>query len=273
MESLKMQRDSSLKTILVATILCVVCSVLVSTTAIKLKPLHVLNAKRDIQKKLLLTADLIPHSQVSQEEQERIFNQFVEQKIIDLKSGREVSWEKEKTQSFDAVKAAKDPQLGEHIAPGKDLGKIRRRSKYGKVYLIKREGKLRQMVLPVYGKGLWSTLYGFISLGADLQTVQGLSFYAHGETPGLGGEVDNPNWKAQWKGKRALDDSFQIILDVLKGRVNPQNPQASSQVDGLTGATITSNGVEALIHYWLGQEGYGPYLATVKQNLREEKRP
>ncbi len=257
-----MQQDSPLKTIVVAALLCVVCSVLVSTAAVKLKPIQTLNAKLDVQKKLLLTAGLLDNPRAKAEEVSKAF-EAVEIKIVDLQSGDEVTadWDIE---SFDALKAAKDPRLGLIIAPEKDLAQIKRRSKYAKVYLVRRDGELDQLVLPIRGKGLWSTLYGFIALEKDTRTVRGFGFYAHGETPGLGGEVDNPNWKAQWKGKLVLDETFKTAINVIKGRVDPNHSQAQYQIDGLSGATITSNGVEALVHYWLGEEGFGPYLAKVR---------
>ena len=60
-------------------------------------------------------------------------------------------------------------------------------------------GALDLVVLPVHGLGLWSILYGFVALDADLETIRGLTYYEHKETPGLGGEVDNPRWKSLWK--------------------------------------------------------------------------
>ena len=119
-------------------------------------------------------------------------------------------------------------------------------------------------VLPINGKGLWSTLYGFIALAADTRTVKGIGFYEHAETPGLGGEVDNPNWKASWAGKTAMDENFKPIIRLVKGAVNPSSPTASSEIDGLSGATITAVGVTGLVQYWLGEDGFGPYLAQFR---------
>jgi len=127
------------------------------------------------------------------------------------------------------------------------------------------DGRLRQVVLPVYGKGLWSTMYGFVSLADDLTTVKGFAFYEHGETPGLGGEIDNPAWKKQWPGKKIYDESGQIRIEVLKGTVDREAPDAVYQADGLAGATLTARGVGNLLRYWLGEDGYQPFLETLKQ--------
>jgi Na+-transporting NADH:ubiquinone oxidoreductase subunit C len=124
---------------------------------------------------------------------------------------------------------------------------------------------LQQVILPVYGKGLWSTMYGFISLDADMTTVVGFAFYEHGETPGLGGEIDNPNWKNLWPGKRIYDDQGKTRIEVVKGTVDRGSANAIYQVDGLSGATLTARGVGNLLQYWMGQNGYRPLLAKLKQ--------
>ena len=116
------------------------------------------------------------------------------------------------------------------------------------------------MILPVHGKGLWSTLYGYLALDSDLTTINGFAFYEHGETPGLGGEVDNPRWKAQWIGKKAFDQEGNIKIKVLKGKVNPKSSDLQHEIDGLAGATITARGVDSLLRYWLGESGFKPLL-------------
>ena len=142
---------------------------------------------------------------------------------------------------------------------------IKNRSKYALVYIaIDEEGLLQQMILPVHGKGLWSTLYGFLALDSDMTTINGFAFYEHGETPGLGGEVDNPRWKAQWIGKKAFDKNWNIGIEVLKGKVIPNDPKFQYRVDGLSGATITSRGVRDLLRYWLGENGFKPYLDRLR---------
>ena len=215
-----MGNDTIKKTLLVATLLCVVCSALVSLAAVYLRPLQEKNRRLDIKKKLLLTAGLIENDKIGEEQIQRFFagrggeNISVEVMIIDLSTGRENP--ELNRDKFNQQKAAKDAVLGKKIDPSKDLAKIKRRSRYAKVYLVKKNGQLDQIVLPIKGKGLWSTLYGFIALERDTRTVRGLSFYQHGETPGLGGEVDNPNWKAKWRGKIVYDENFNPIIDLVK---------------------------------------------------------
>ena len=103
------------------------------------------------------------------------------------------------------------------------------------VYLVRENSQLKTIVIPVHGKGLFSTLYGFIALEADLQTIVGLNFYEHGETPGLGGEIENPLWLSKWPGKKALDASGEPIIKLVKDGADSNN-----EVDALSGATWTS---------------------------------
>ena len=83
---------------------------------------------------------------------------------------------------------------------------------------ISEAGDLEMVMVPIEGNGLWSTLYGFLALDADTRTVVGITFYEHKETPGLGGEVDNPRWKALWPGRKAfLDEGYAPKIEVIKG--------------------------------------------------------
>jgi Na+-transporting NADH:ubiquinone oxidoreductase subunit C len=255
-----MQNDSTAKTIIVAVALCVVCSVIVSTAAVKLRDKQAENASLDVKKNLLLAAGMIDNPKASKSE---ILGAFgaVESKVIDLKTGKILDMDPEQ---FDNSKARKDPRYREVIAGKSDIAKIKYRSKLAKVYLVRSGGRIDQVVLPIYGKGLWSTMYGFLSLKGDTRTVQGIGFYSHGETPGLGGEIDNPSWKASWGGKKLLDGTYKPVLDIVKGSVDPASASAERQIDGLSGATITSQGVESTINYWLGENGYGPFLAILR---------
>lgn len=258
-----MQNDSAVKTLTVAGILCIFCSVLVSTAAVKLKPLQEFNKKLDIKKNLLLSAGLIENSSAGKEEVEEAFK-VVETKVIDISTGDYVEMNPE---NFDQMAAASDPKQNKTIDPADDYGKIKRREKLSKVYFIKEGGEIKNIVLPVYGKGLWSTMYGFLVLEKDTTTVAGIGFYQHGETPGLGGEIDNPKWKSSWKGKKIYKNDVPE-LHVIKGTVTAQTPNNEYKIDGLAGATLTSNGVTGMIRYWLGENGFAPFLEKFKKRMK-----
>ena len=260
-----MQRETAIGTLTVAALLCLVCSLLVSTAAVALRPFQISNREFEKKRNILAAAGIVTARDA--ETVDKAF-QHIETRIVDLATGKYVGPETIDPTTYDQVAAARDAQLSVAIPAAKDLGNIKRREKYSFVYLVRDDqGMVSQIVFPVSGMGLWSTLYGFLAVDRDVKTVRGLTFYAHRETPGLGGEVDNPNWKSQWQGKLLFDDSGDIKIRVLKGSVDPSSSQSIYQVDGLSGATITSRGVNNLLHYWLGDHGYGPYLKELRAEI------
>lgn len=252
-----MANDSIGKTITVAVLLCIVCSVLVSTAAVKLKPLQDRNKALSTKANILIAADLMSAAGNVDE----LFKK-IEVRYVNLSSGRYD--ETVDPKKYNRKKYLKDSRLSWVIPKSKDLAKIGRRVKTAPVYLVKEEGKLKTIILPIHGKGLWSTMYAFLALEGDANTVKGYTFYDHGETPGLGGEVDNPLWQKQWVGKKLFDQDWTLAIDILKGKVNLERPEAIHQADGLSGATLTTLGVENLMHYWLGEDGFGNYLAWIR---------
>lgn len=258
-----MSADSVKKTFLVAFLLCLVCSFLVSSATVVLHTRQQINKEMDIKKNLLMAAGLMQTTETPATEINRIYAK-VEPRLIDLASGEFVSTID--PNSFNAKKAANDPASQYVIPQGKDLARLKIRSQQALVYLVRDGNTISQLVLPVHGKGLYSTLYGFLALANDTKTVTGFAFYDQGETPGLGGEVTNPKWKAQWPGKIVFDSLWQPIIHLVKGGVNPADPNSAHQVDALSGATMTSRGVENLLHYWLGDNGYGPFLEKFRSS-------
>lgn len=257
-------RNDAVKTLVVATVLCVVCSVMVSSMAVLLKPAQEANKKLDVKKNLLLASGLIKEP-VTEQEINEAYSQ-IQTDIVDLSTGEVVQGIN--PEDFNQEAARKDPEKNKQIAPGQDIAGLKTRAQYAPVYKYVKDGKIQMLILPVKGKGLWSTLYGFLALDSDLRTIRGLGFYAHGETPGLGGEVDNPKWKALWDGKKAFDPNYdEVKIRVVKGSVDSGTPEAEYKVDGLSGATITSNGVTYLLQYWLDQDGFGPYLAKLRNDM------
>ena len=166
--------------------------------------------------------------------------------------------------TFDQRKAANDPLYRVNLDRDQDVAQIGGRSKYANVYLVNKENQLDKIILPVSGYGLWSTMHGFVALSSDATTVSGITFYEHAETPGLGGEIDNPRWQKSWQGKKISDAQGQPALKVIKGQVDLAASDARYKIDGLAGATLTSIGVSNLIQFWMGKDGFGPYLQKVR---------
>ncbi|RIZ69594.1 MAG: Na(+)-translocating NADH-quinone reductase subunit C [Methylococcales bacterium] len=270
---LALGNDSLEKTIAIAVSLCLVCAVLVSFAAVALKPLQVDNKAADMKKNILDVAGLLEEGA----DINAAFSDKIEAKLVDLETGDYV--EGINADEYDQRKAAKDPAQSILIPKDKDIAHIRVKAKYAKVFLVKEAGAVKSIILPINGYGLWSTLYGFLSLDADGQTVQSINFYDQQETPGLGGEVVNPNWRALWKGKKVYAESDQPSLEkgligeadigepalsLIKGSVDNTKPGSQYQVDGLAGATLTSTGVTNLVRYWTSNEGFAPYLKKVR---------
>jgi Na+-transporting NADH:ubiquinone oxidoreductase subunit C len=255
---LALHNDSLEKTIAIALSLCLFCAVLVAFAAVALKPLQFDNKELDMKKNILDVAGLLE----ADIDIDKAFNEQIEPKLVDIETGDYV--ENMDVAAYDQRKAAKDPAQSIAIPADKDIAHIRAKAKIAKVYLVKKGDDIQSIILPVNGYGLWSTLYGFISLAADGQTVQSINFYDQAETPGLGGEVVNPNWRALWNGKKVYSESGEPALGLIKGVVDKNRPGSEYQVDGLAGATLTSNGVSNLIKYWMGKEGFAPYLNKVR---------
>lgn len=270
---LAMGNDSLEKTIAIAVALCLVCSVLVSFGAVALKPLQAYNKNLDMKKNILEVAGLMEEDT----DIDAAFAERIEAKIVNLETGDYV--ENINVDEYDQRKATKDPAQSVPIPKEKDIAHVRAKAKLVKVFLVKEGADIKSIILPVSGYGLWSTLYGFLSLDADGQTVQSINFYDQAETPGLGGEVVNPKWRALWKGKKVYAETEQHSMDkgtieeadigepalaVIKGSVDTERPGSEYQVDGLAGATLTSAGVTNLIRYWMGKEGFARYLSKVR---------
>lgn len=255
------KRETTSRTLLVALAVSLVSSVFVAGAAVSLKPVQIENRQLDKQRSILSIAGLA-ESRLSAREVKDLFSSRIKARVVDLQTGEFT--DAHDAASFDPLKAARDPALSTALPGAQDIALIKRRERFTTVYMVEKDGALDTLILPVRGYGLWSTLHGFMAVKGDLNTVVGFGFYQHAETPGLGGEVDNPNWKALWPGKALFDDNGKPVIRIVKGGVDPASPDAVHQVDALAGATLTSNGVDKLLQFWLGEQGFGPFLARLR---------
>jgi Na+-transporting NADH:ubiquinone oxidoreductase subunit C len=243
-----------------ATAVCFVCALVVATSAVGLKERQLENQLLDRQKKVLVVAGLMKEGErLDREEVATRFEASIQPNVVDLRTGNYD--ESIDPAQFDQRKASKDPATS--MAAPANAAKVARLPHKALVYQVVRGGEIDSVILPIEGKGLWSTLYGYLALDTDTTTIRGITFYQHGETPGLGGEVDNPRWKARWPGRKAFDDEWSPAISVKKGTAGSPEDDPY-QVDGLTGATITSRGVSHLVRFWIGDDGFGPYLAQLR---------
>ena len=244
------KKESLGKTIGVVVAVCLVCSIVVSGAAVGLRSLQQTNAALD-KKSNILTAAGLYEMGMSNSVIESTYSERVEQRFVNLDQGTFVE---APSQGYDMYKAAKVNELSTKVE-GSNVG-FQRRPNVASVYLVRDEaGDVSRIILPVHGSGLWDLMYGFLAVDADGQTVRELIYYQQKETPGLGGEVQNPAWQAKWDGKE-LFEGGDVAIRVVKN-ANPSNPHT---IDALSGATLTSNGVENTIRYWVGEQGFGQFL-------------
>lgn len=255
-------RESPRYTLAFAAVICVVCALLVSVASVALQPRQERQQQLYLRKNVLIAAGLVaPGAAVGDAEVQRLFDARIEERLVDLAAGALVPREKLDPAAYDARRARADPQQS-HVAPDNRAG-IRRVANYQPLYLVKKDSRIDQLVMPIEGLGMWGTLYGFISIDADGNTVRGLTYYEQKETPGLGGEVGNPKWQALWRGRSVYDAKWHPSLTVIKG--NAGTPEADPlHIDGLSGATVTSNAVTSLMRFWFSEHGYGPFLTALR---------
>lgn len=259
---LAIPNDNPWKTVGVAVVLCLVCSVVVAATAVGLRETQDANRRLEIRRNILEVAGLMrPDADIDE-----LFQQ-IEPRIVDFRTGSFSDAVDHKV--FDQRAAVRDPAMSDAVPRDQDIAAIRRRSHFATVYLVKDDkGGTSTVILPVHGYGLWSTLYGYLAVRPDGREVVGLQFYEHAETPGLGGEVDNPRWRGQWPGRLLFDEEGKLRIEVAKGTA-ATGPEGKHQVDGLAGATLTSRGVNNLVRFWAGENGFGPFLKNLQQELAD----
>ncbi|MBL4831723.1 MAG: Na(+)-translocating NADH-quinone reductase subunit C [Aliivibrio sp.] len=247
--------DSIKKTLSVVVGLSLVCSIIVSTAAVVLRPMQQANAVLDKQKNIVAVAGFTTNSP---EEIQTLFAEKIEARMVNLNTGEFVDGDASK---FDQRKAAKIPSDSIKLSGDQDIATIIRRSNTALIYLVKEGDTTTKIILPVHGAGLWSMMYAFLAIETDGNTISGITYYEQGETPGLGGEVENPKWRSQFAGKKLFDANGKPAIKIVKGGA-PAGSESS--VDGLSGATLTANGVQHTFDFWLSDMGFGPFLAKVR---------
>lgn len=255
-------KDSFGRTIFIVVGLCFICSVLVSTAAVLLRPTQIENKLLDKQKYILAAAGLTNKADepISKAEVLATYDKFVEARLVDLKTG---DWVEGDADRFDADKAARD--VKQSFKPVNDIASVKRVANTAVVYLVKdRYGAIDSIILPIKGYGLWSTMYAFLAVEPDLNTIRSLVYYSFtgsGETPGLGGEVQNPRWMAKWPGKKLYNEQGELAIKVTK---LPAVAASVHGVDTLSGASLTGKGVQNSLDFWLGEEGFAPFIEKMR---------
>jgi Na+-transporting NADH:ubiquinone oxidoreductase subunit C len=239
---------------------CLFCSLGVSAAAILLEARQAVNAEVAQQEKILDVAGLLgPGGDLTAEEVQQLFESRLIPVLVDFETGELVAdVDGVSPADFDMMKAAKAANV---VAETNDA-KVRFQPRIGKLYYqVDESGEVKKLIIPIEGYGLWGFLFGYLALEADGETISGITYYSHKETPGLGGEVDNPKWKGLWKGKKAFAPGKpEVAVQVVK------NAGGEFEIDSLSGATITSRGVTYMMQFWLGDRGFGKFLQKVRES-------
>ena len=255
-----MAEENAAKPFYSVLVLAFVCSALVAAAAVGLRPQQEANQVLDGKKNILYAAGLYQEGQTI----EQMFAP-IETKVVELATGTFVPETTISPESYQQLKAALSDDTGRKLSEEEDIARLRRLEKYSLVYLVKDGETIKQIILPVRGKGLWSTMYAYVALDGDLTTIRGVSFYKHGETPGLGGEIENRSWQKGWQGKEVYNDRGEMELQFAKGQAADTKEAELHQIDGLSGATLTTKGVDKLMEFWFGEHGFKPFFAQLKK--------
>ena len=262
MAKLTLDKDSPLRALLVVLVTAVVCSSIVSASVVLLRPVQLNNKLLEQSQNIMRLSGQLPEQKPDDETVLELFKSL-DARVVDVD---ETSLETEfDPYTFDERKAAGDPELSVAIPSGEDVASLGRRSRFKTVYLVWEDGTLERVILPIRGAGMWSMIYGYLALESDFNTIAGATFYEQNETPGLGDQITQDYWLNQWTGKQLFDPAGEMLFHVAEGPVTPDSAAADFQVDALTGATVTANAVTALVQYWLGPNGYGPLLRTMRE--------
>ena len=254
------ERESTLRTLAVAGGVAVFCSLLVSSVVHWLRPIQIAYSSVTQHRAVLVAAGLIqPNDELGDRE---IGGRFLalEPRLVDLATGRFINADASVVGRYDYRLASQDPGQSEAIDAGADIASLSRRPKTMPVYLVQEGDEVQAVVLPVYGKGMWSTIHGYVTLEDDLRTIARVWFYEHGETPGIGDRIENADWLASWEGKQAYGADGSVTLRVGGSGDVPE----ASRVDAITGATVTVTALGRIVRYWLGADGYGPFVERLR---------
>lgn len=254
-------KDSVTGTMVFIMVLSLLCSFMITGTAEVLKE-RKLAKKRDEVKRYVLMAANVDFGQGDGFRE--IFTSSVTPILVDLNTGA-IDTQTD-VLDFDERMAAINPDTS--IKPKKDTAKIRTRANQVRVFkLHDTENKLQSLIVPIYGKGLWSMIYGYVALKPDFNTIEGIVFYEHGETPGIGDFVNDPHWLDKWHGKQLFDAKGKVAIKIIKGGAPEGDVHG---IDGVSGATATGRGVQRSFEFWFGDEGYQTLFASLKAEVQGE---
>lgn len=245
--------ESRAKTIVVALLLSVVCSVLVTTATVVLRPIQTQNRAAEEQLRLdQLLASIPGMSEIVTEAGGSALTSV----IVDLTEARAV----QRLDSASLQAALDDPGNWSQLAPEQDTAGIGARPDIAQIFLLRDEDRISLLILPILGAGYNGPIRAMLALRGDMVTIAGLTITDQSETPGLGARIEEDAWQAQFAGKQLADEAGRLQFSVARGAARTEY-----EVDGITGATRTSNAITRMIRFWVGPDGYGPLIDAVRR--------
>ena len=249
---LALPNESRTKTILVAFLVSAVCAALVSAATVMLRPIQAANRAAEEQAEIAALVRGIPGMTGLLENAGGTLSTVV----VELESGRAAP-------DLDAGSlqaALADPANWTALEPGADLAGLGNRPDYAQIFLLREEGEVSLVLLPMTGSGYGGRIDAILALHEDMNTIAGIAITDHSETPGLGGRIDEPAWRSNFPGTETRDESGALRFNVAQGGAT-----TPYEVDGITGATRTGAGVTRMVRFWLGPDGYGPLLRAIER--------
>lgn len=240
------------------------CSLLVSMAVVLLRPLQqdhkALEQARNVVQLLGSSAQVLNGSD------DQLLKAFraLDARVVDLESGRFQPGINAQDLDFDST--ASQPSQKTAIPVGEDIARLGFRAKLVTVYLVWDQGVLDRIILPVQGMGMWSELRGFVALDPDLNTIADVSIYQQAETPGVGDQITQPGWLEKWRGRKIYDEDGVPQFAVASGKVEPGSATALHNVDAISGATVSTDAVTALVRFWFGPWGYQSFLKNLQEH-------
>lgn len=247
---LALPNESRTKTVIVAFLVSAVCALLVSNATVILRPIQAANRAAEEQARIKELVQGIPGMATLLEEAGGTLSTVV----IDLDNGRAAIDTTPDT--LDTTLA--DPGNWTTLTPGEDLAGLGNRPNFAQIFLLRENDGILLVLLPVTGQGYGGRIDAILALHGDMNTIAGLAVTRNSETPGLGGRIDERSWQANFPGTLISDDNGEIRFRIARGKAS-----SVYEVDGITGATRTGNGVTGMVRFWLGPKGYGPLIRAI----------
>lgn len=250
---LSQPNESRVKTIAVAFLLSVVCAAMVTGATVLLRPIQAANRAAEQQLRLeSLLASIPGMSEIVKE----AGGDALSSVVVDLETGRAVP----DMTVAELQDALDDPANWKQLTPEQDVAGIGARPDLSQAYILRDGDSVSLLILPILGAGYNGPISAMLALRGDMHTIAGLTITEQSETPGLGARIEEEAWQAKFAGKRLVDESGELRFNVTRGPAGSQ-----FEVDGITGATRTSNAITRMIRFWAGPLGYGPLIAAVQR--------